>query len=770
MLKCNRNFELNGEPFYIYSGEMHYFRIEPDKLKLHIARAKEAGLNTISTYIPWSWHEYEEGKFDFSGNTHANRDLVKFLDEVKNSGLYLSIRIGPFSNAELMGEGIPKWLTDNYPEVYTTGEGIENLPHEMLISYINPVYRKFIKKWYEQVINIINPYQIQNGGNIIITQLCNEIGMIQWVNCTGDYSAEATSMYQDYLKTQYSSIKKLKNTYKDSSIKDFKDIKQPVFREINNWQDIWDWSDFYKNYYADYYSFLYKTATEFGINTPFIANIPQFMDYDVRGRGLASPMTTSFYRYIPEKINNVVFGGAYQMRRMDYENFHDVMITTQVVKTLTGYSNPVICAELQTGILKDKPRLYASDVTLNLKTTMASGSDGVNCYMLSGGRNQKNMGIFGEYHEWQAPVNSHGETDDKFDAIRMHGEFIKVFGKILAGTEPIFQTTVGWYPHYYCTEFLNTAETDKIVNKRNRYFFDGMCRLLNLNSINFNMIDISCELPDIKKMESLFVFSLSFMEKTVQKKLVKYIQDGGTLILFPELPQKDLAGNSCTYFCDEMGIDKKESFSSLVQFGDNECYVDKPVTILNNTENTDIIAETEEGACCISKKVQKGRLIFLGTPITHFYDYHIDIINKIATGNADVFRNVIINPKDIIGFVRGSNRGSFLFIMNYHQKDYSADINIEIPEYNIDIKKEKIYINARDAKILPINVQINERIKILFSSCEIFSFEDNGKEIKLKFKGNINEKINFQLDISGKVLEKTFILDNKVNEYIIRTY
>ena len=53
-------FLFDGEPFFVYSGEIHYFRIPKDKWTDRLRKAKETGLNTISTYIPWNWHEFQE--------------------------------------------------------------------------------------------------------------------------------------------------------------------------------------------------------------------------------------------------------------------------------------------------------------------------------------------------------------------------------------------------------------------------------------------------------------------------------------------------------------------------------------------------------------------------------------------------------------------------------------------------------------------------------------------------------------------------------------
>ncbi len=758
-------FTLNGKPYYIYSGEIHYFRIEPSKWKIHLNRALDAGLNTVSTYIPWSWHEYEEGKFDFNGETHPGRNLVQFLKEVKDSGLYLIVRIGPFSNAELKGEGIPLWLTKNYPEVYSKGEGIVNLPHIILISYINPTFRSFVRKWYDKVIIYLAPVQATKGGNIILTQLCNEIGMIQWVNKRGDESYEATGMYRGYLKEKYENIDRLKEVYPESNFTDFEEIKQPSDREKYGWQDFWDWADFYRTYFADYYEYLYNLAYEKGINTPVIANIPQFIDFDVRGRGLASPMTTSFYRYIPEKIKNIVFGGAYQMKRLDYENFHDVCITTQVVKALTNYSNPVMCAELQTGIMRDRPKLYATDVELNLKTSLASGVNGVNCYMFSGGENPDNIGMFGKYHKWQAPVSEEGNTDDKYEVLKEHGEFLKTFGNIIAQTKPLFQTAFGIYPPLYATEFLDNFDIESLTYARDRYFYDGIARLLNLASTNFRVIDLMKDELNPAKLKTLLVFMLSFMDEDLQKKLVNYVKNGGKLLLYPEIPENDLSGKTCKVLMDELGVKLKEKISpSIINFNGKECFVEGEVSIVEATGDYKTIATAQDKVCALSKDCEKGKFVFIGAPMPHYYDYHIDIMNGVIQNELNIKSNIDIVPKDIIGMMRVSPAGSFLFLMNYHDRKHNVNININVEEYGINLSEGNICLNQRSSKILPVNVEVNDNIKILFSTVEILTISMDENTVKLKVKGCPGEMARILLNINGTLKINSRVLKKKVQE------
>ncbi len=58
-------FLLNGQPFKILSGAIHYFRLHPDDWYHSLYNLKALGFNTVETYIPWNLHESQEGNFHF---------------------------------------------------------------------------------------------------------------------------------------------------------------------------------------------------------------------------------------------------------------------------------------------------------------------------------------------------------------------------------------------------------------------------------------------------------------------------------------------------------------------------------------------------------------------------------------------------------------------------------------------------------------------------------------------------------------------------------
>ena len=59
---ANGQFPLDGKPFQIISGEMHYPRIPRAYWRDRFRMAKAMGLNTITTYVFWNVHEPQPGR------------------------------------------------------------------------------------------------------------------------------------------------------------------------------------------------------------------------------------------------------------------------------------------------------------------------------------------------------------------------------------------------------------------------------------------------------------------------------------------------------------------------------------------------------------------------------------------------------------------------------------------------------------------------------------------------------------------------------------
>ena len=51
-----RDFLLDGKPFTVRSGEMHYPRVPRQYWRDRFRKARAMGLNTITTYVFWNLH------------------------------------------------------------------------------------------------------------------------------------------------------------------------------------------------------------------------------------------------------------------------------------------------------------------------------------------------------------------------------------------------------------------------------------------------------------------------------------------------------------------------------------------------------------------------------------------------------------------------------------------------------------------------------------------------------------------------------------------
>lgn len=158
MLTFDRdNFYLDGKPFRMIAGDVHYFRIHPNNWNKVLDLAVDFGLNAIQTYIPWNAHEPEKGKFNFEGML----DLAAFLKLCSDKGLMVLLRPSPYICSEWDLGGLPSRLLKDRDIVLRTSD---------------PKYLAEVKSYYDRLIPEFLPYLSTKGGPIIAVAIENEYG------------------------------------------------------------------------------------------------------------------------------------------------------------------------------------------------------------------------------------------------------------------------------------------------------------------------------------------------------------------------------------------------------------------------------------------------------------------------------------------------------------------------------------------------------------------------------------------------------------------
>lgn len=91
----------------VFAGELHYSRVPVEYWEHRILMVKALGLNTLSVYIMWNFHEREDGSFDFQT---GRRNLTLFLELATKHHMMVLIRPGPYVCAEWDMGGFPPRL------------------------------------------------------------------------------------------------------------------------------------------------------------------------------------------------------------------------------------------------------------------------------------------------------------------------------------------------------------------------------------------------------------------------------------------------------------------------------------------------------------------------------------------------------------------------------------------------------------------------------------------------------------------------------------
>jgi len=155
----NRYFLKNGKPWYPIMGEFHYSRFPEQYWEESLCKIRAGGIQIVSSYIFWIYHEEEKGKWDFSGR----RDLRRFIQICTKLNLLVFLRIGPWAHGECRNGGFPDWLC-NDSSIKTRSN--------------DPAYLELTRIFFERIYEEVKGFLWKDGGPVIGAQIENEYGHV----------------------------------------------------------------------------------------------------------------------------------------------------------------------------------------------------------------------------------------------------------------------------------------------------------------------------------------------------------------------------------------------------------------------------------------------------------------------------------------------------------------------------------------------------------------------------------------------------------------
>jgi hypothetical protein len=152
-----RSLKIDGQRQFWFAGSAHYPRFTEAQWPIMFARAKEFGLNAITTYVFWNVHQpHNATHYDFSGR----KNITKFLDAAKTAGIWIHLRVGPYIDGEWFNGGLPWWLREI--------DGIQPRSNE-------PKWKVHMEAWVRKLMGMMGPHLASNGGPVVMWQIENEL-------------------------------------------------------------------------------------------------------------------------------------------------------------------------------------------------------------------------------------------------------------------------------------------------------------------------------------------------------------------------------------------------------------------------------------------------------------------------------------------------------------------------------------------------------------------------------------------------------------------
>jgi beta-galactosidase len=714
-------FWINDQPLLLQAGEIHYFRTPVDQWEQRLGLLKAAGFNALATYIPWLWHQVDEGKSDFDGHSHPMRNLAGFLDLAADMGMYIIARPGPYIMAETINEGIPPWVFANHPQcAYISQDG----KAQNIASYLHPDFKTCVSHWYTEIFSILTPRQITRGGRIVLVQLDNEMGMIQWVRNSFDTNPNTLERFAAYLRQEYGSL--IGTRYPASDLVLFLNNSLSHPKGDNASLVVEDYRNFYRSYLREYASFLLSEARVNGLEVPPVINVHGFMN-----GGKTFPIGLSQLIEVME-MENVLSATDVYPGTIGESNFHQLLMVNEITKALHNPQQPLFSIEFQAGGNPDFGNGQTSFYDLHTRLCLSSGMRGINHYLFSDGENDPVLSPV-KRHEWGHPIRKDGSLRRHYYRYPKLSRVLEAYGVDLTLAQPVVSTTIGFQLDDFKTEVNNESTlsaTAMITHQREEVLFDMIGRGLALTHRPFNAIELSRSELDPIATPVVWVMMDKRCDVSTQQKLVHYVRQGGRLILIGRLCDQDSMRQPCTILQEALGIQKvwnNPPFTEgMIQaFG----HADIPVSFMETYTGNfgEVIATSQKGAICgFIQPVGEGKVLVFGATIPANTLQDLDLIHQMGMKmNCEpVFT---LSDWADVRLSRGE-KGSFLFVNNY--QDDPVETRVEY-QAKMLFDGHALQIPARRGLILPLDWQIRPGVTLIYCTAEVISKVEDSASLTL---------------------------------------
>ena len=558
--------KINGKDGILYGGEFQYFRIPANLWERSLSRLADANVNFISCYIPWIWHEYAEGRFDFEGQISPERDLGHLIRLIEYLDLALLVRPGPYVYGEYQGFGIPMWLREKHPEIlmiYETGQKSS----EMALNH--PVFKQYVSGWLDKTFAFLKPW-FENG-RIVACQIDNETGLPQFggVATAGDFNPHTIGLWQGHLERRFPLIEHLNHVW-NTQYTDYADIQPPSSKKQSQQQIFRYWAEFIEDYIVDYLDWL---KGEFEHHLPgayFYLNDPYLNQWPNRSPKKAKLATIGFDIYSKFTTENTAT--------------HDVPFALSFAPEFYASINEgrlLMGVEVGSGWFDPRVRVKPEATMQKAMISLLRGVRVLDFYLLHDCIEED-----GVPWVFQSPLDQEGEITPRYEAIQSVGAFSRDYGHLLAGSEPLHNAIglLKYIPQGW--EFLRSNYT---LFSALELMDSALIHFTGLPSVHGALLEAGYN-PRVHDLESIpvklmcqlkviFFGSTPVMQRDMYQKLLYYVEQGGTLISFGFPVALDL--NERPYLSNPLFPARPAGQPHRIQYGNNTTLSQFALDVMN---------------------------------------------------------------------------------------------------------------------------------------------------------------------------------------------
>lgn len=471
-------------PVALLSGEVHYWRLDPNSWRAGLERVREMGIKTVATYACWDFHQIAPGQYDFTGETDPRRNMVGFLELLTEMDFWIIFRPGPYIYSEWSNNGVP----DDAAQYHR----------------LDPRFHKLAEHYMTAVTECAKPFLASTGGKIILWQADNEIDPWPHLYTEAIGLGRTPGIFHDYLRERYAGDVSALNAAWRTTYTDFDQARavSEMFREdsalLARYIDYRAFLHWYVNNVAAWAVGVYRSL---GVDVPVILNT-------------YSGVGTQVWAGL-EKIADLVGADIYPSREYLYRTGEHRHIL-EAMRYARTYSKAPYVAEFEAGIwhdwLGDVGTLTPNHYRLICLAALQGGAVGWNWYMLV---NRDNW--------YQSPINEWGRT---------RPPLFEAFWQITALYDALDPSTL--------ENVTATAVTFDPLQRSTTRPGQELLQAFHDADIDYEFFDLTNAITD---KPVTFYAGGPWLSKASQRRLLEYVENGGHLICVGAYPKQDEHGH-----------------------------------------------------------------------------------------------------------------------------------------------------------------------------------------------------------------------------------